>query len=147
VEATSDLKGKESTGIVNWHVALATFAVLLLVGGFVIFFRAKRNAEWAATRRAENEKLAHDAMIREENRRSAYAGRVVVPPAAPVKRLPSYGAAEDLLQKPASQFTFEDIATLEKLDKRLSTYAGRVLIRPPGSPIGVAVKKRKAKKP
>jgi hypothetical protein len=82
---------------VNWHGAVAIFAVVLLVSGIAGFFRAKRNAEKAATRRTENEKLKHDAMIREENRQSAYAGREV--------------------------------------------------IRPPGSPIGVAVKKRKAKTP
>ena len=80
----------------NWHIALALLAVLIIVGGFVAFFRAKGNAERAATRRAENEKLKHDAMIREEERQSSYAARVV--------------------------------------------------IRPPGSPIGMLVKKRKAKK-
>lgn len=61
-------------------VAVAILAVLIIVGGSVAFFRAKRNAEKAATRRVENAKLAHDAMIREENRQSAYAGRVVRPP-------------------------------------------------------------------
>lgn len=64
---------------------LAALALLIIVVGFGTFFKAKRNAEIAATRRAENEQLAHDAMIREENRKSAYAGRVVIcPPGSPI---------------------------------------------------------------
>lgn len=56
--------------------AVAVLAVLIIVGCFVTFFRAKRNSERAAVRRAENEVLKHDAPLREEERRSAYAGRV-----------------------------------------------------------------------
>jgi uncharacterized membrane protein YsdA (DUF1294 family) len=59
------------------NIALVVFVVLSTIAVFVVFFRAKRNAEKAATRRAENAQLKHDAMIREEERRSAYAGRVV----------------------------------------------------------------------
>jgi Tfp pilus assembly protein PilO len=59
------------------NVAIAILAVLLVVGGFGRwFFVAKRNAEKAAVRRAENEQLKHAAMLREEERQSAYAGRV-----------------------------------------------------------------------
>lgn len=69
----------------SWHVALALLAVVIIVVGFVTFFKAKRNAEKAATRRAENEQLAHDAMIREEERQSAYAGRVVAQPSPRIR--------------------------------------------------------------
>ncbi len=95
MEAPIGRQGREREWRVIW---LATLAVLIIVGGFVAFFRAKDNAEKAAAvRRAENEQLAHAAMIRQENRQSAYAGREV--------------------------------------------------IHPPGSLVGVAVKKRKASKP
>jgi hypothetical protein len=60
-------------------IYLAVLAAVLIIGSLVGFPRAKRNAEKAAVRRAENEKLKHDAMIREEERQSAYAGRVIKP--------------------------------------------------------------------
>lgn len=78
MEATGAGEVGAGMGIVT--VALAILAVLAIVGGLVGFFRAKENAERALTRRIENEKLAHDAMIRQEERRSAYAGRIVVRP-------------------------------------------------------------------
>jgi hypothetical protein len=78
--------------------AVAIFAVLLVVVGSVAFFRwHDSESEKAARRRVENEQLKHAAMLREEERQSAYAAKVVV--------------------------------------------------RSPGSPIGVTVKARKAKKP
>jgi hypothetical protein len=77
MESSAKRQDSARTGIVIW---LAIFAVLVIVGVFVGFFRWRdREGGKAATRRAENEQLKHAAMLREEERQSAYAGRVVKP--------------------------------------------------------------------
>jgi hypothetical protein len=53
--------------------------LLFLIAAATVWHFSVKNAVRAATRRAENAQLVHDAMIREENRQSAYAGRVVKP--------------------------------------------------------------------
>jgi hypothetical protein len=59
---------------------LAIFAVILIAGAFVGFFRAKRNAEKAATRRAALA-LAAECQAREDERRKAWdASKVIFSP-------------------------------------------------------------------
>lgn len=59
---------------------IAALAGVVIIAGFVWWSAfAKPNAEKALWRRIDNEQLAHDAMIREEERQSAYAERVIGP--------------------------------------------------------------------
>jgi Flp pilus assembly protein TadG len=70
VETSAGLKVRARAGIVSWDTALGLLAVLILVGGFVAFFRAKRNAEKAAAHRSALA-LAAECQAREDERRAA----------------------------------------------------------------------------